>query len=1006
MGTELANLLGCLVGKLLALSLGHGTVLADQRAEATTPLHGRGVTAVHDLLNAALLGVELAVDASLGSLVGGNLGRHDSNLSLETSLLVLDRRHDASELGGETLLRLLHLVESGLAGSLHVLHSLGEASIVERGALGDGRSQRGGGTGESTVGASTVGSELHVHLAELAVGRLAGSTEGASNGLQGSLVAADGSGVHASDALLGGDLSGLDLVEQGLHVGLHLGVHLLGVLLQLGSVGIHRAVGLRDLLGSLSLEGKEGTVLVGHSILDSAHGTPLLSLGATLEGGTAGSVGGICLAETRVELHEVAVGPLHGLLQGLLGEGRSRADGVQDLTLHGSTSSLGVQTEVLDGGVGPLGESRDLVGDLHVHGSASLAVHVLHTLLESEGVHLTLVDHAADSSLQLGGVGLGHHAEHLATLGILHGVPGGDTCEALDLSIGLTVVLHNGGVEASEALQEVLLGAAKGIGSIEASTAGLLSHLLVSSSLDLGVTHESAVKAGSLLAEHTLSMTTVALHGPLDGGKTLTEVIGQTHHLGVGGGTVLGHEGTESLVVVSKLHLALVAKLHHALDLSVHVAVHTSLLEAVLGDDTLELGHTAVELGNLVLHDGSQVHDVDLEEGLRLVDASVVVGLHLLDVGDGGRKPLVLQNLHGVEGGRHLRGGVLEHHVSMSTVAGHLGADLVELGSGVGSNGLHLTGDHGAHALVHGTGSRSKLGLTLLALLTGVEHLLVEAATGMVEVVTSLLGVGLDLSSVRSDVRVGLANLGVGLGIERSKGTLPDGRGTVKSTGSRTLVLAHDLAGLGRPHESGTVTLVGDLGLAGEGAGSASHLAVQSIPGPLGVDGHLVQKHLLHASAGLGVVRTVLGHLGTDLGQVGLASSNLSGDLLLNRLEVAHQTNTSTDIVALSRDVRDDPASLLHIVGDDPCEVAGRSAAESTDERPALERPVGPRRLTRERGGDLSDDASHVLLLGVVVTRQRVKVGCPNRHTSLLNRRIHIRVRCEIHNCAGKGNTA
>merc|ERR1719487_1104473 len=104
-GTELTDILGCLVGKLLALSLGHGTVLADQRAEATTPLHGSGVTAVHDLLNAALLGVELTVDASLGGLVGGNLGRHDGNLSLETSLLVLDRRDDASELGGETLLR-------------------------------------------------------------------------------------------------------------------------------------------------------------------------------------------------------------------------------------------------------------------------------------------------------------------------------------------------------------------------------------------------------------------------------------------------------------------------------------------------------------------------------------------------------------------------------------------------------------------------------------------------------------------------------------------------------------------------------------------------------------------------------------------------------------------------------------------------------------------------------------------------------------------------------------
>merc|ERR1712036_160348 len=216
------------------------------------------------------------------------------------------------------------------------------------------------------------------------------------------------------------------------------------------------------------------------------------------------------------------------------------------------------------------------------------------------------------------------------------------------------------------------------------TTSGL-SHLLVSGSLDLGIAHQSAIKAGGLLAEHTLSMATVPLHAALDGAQTLPEVIRKTHHLGVGGRTVLSHEATESLVIASKLHLTLVAKLDHTLDLGVHVAVHTSLLEAVLGDDTLELSHTAVELGDLGLHDGGQVHDVHLEEGLGIVDAPVVLGLHLVDVGDSLGEPLVLENLHGVQGSRHLGGGVLEHHVSVSTVAGHLSANLVELSGSVGS---------------------------------------------------------------------------------------------------------------------------------------------------------------------------------------------------------------------------------------------------------------------------------------------------------------------------------
>merc|ERR1711881_795674 len=215
-----------------------------------------------------------------------------------------------------------------------------------------------------------------------------------------------------------------------------------------------------------------------------------------------------------------------------------------------------------------------------------LLVHGADTLLDSERVHLTLVDHATEGSLQLGLVGGGHYPEHRTALAVHESVAGDDTCEALDLGISLPVVLDDGGMKGSEALQEVGLGGAESISSVETGTTSGLSHLLVSGSLDLGIAHQSAVKAGGLLAEHTLSMATVPLHAALDGAQTLPEVVRKTHHLGVGGRTVLGHEATESLVIASKLHLTLVAKLDHTLDLGVHVAVHTSLLEAVLGDDT------------------------------------------------------------------------------------------------------------------------------------------------------------------------------------------------------------------------------------------------------------------------------------------------------------------------------------------------------------------------------------------------------------------------------------
>merc|ERR1711881_221405 len=132
--------------------------------------------------------------------------------------------------------------------------------------------------------------------------------------------------------------------------------------------------------------------------------------------------------------------------------------------------------------------------------------------------------------------------------------------------------------------------------------------------------------------------------------------------------------------------------------------------------------------------------------------------------------------------------------------------------------------------------------------------------------------------------------------------------------GRRALVLAHDLTSLGRAHGSGAVTLVGDLSMAGGSASSASHLPVERVPRLLGVDGHLVQKHLLHAGTSTGVVRT-------DLRHVGLTGRHLSGDFLLNRIEVLDETDTPAEVVTLAWNVSDDPASLLHVEGDDLREV-------------------------------------------------------------------------------------
>merc|ERR1719453_610477 len=83
-----------------------------------------------------------------------------------------------------------------------------------------------------------------------------------------------------------------------------------------------------------------------------------------------------------------------------------------------------------------------------------------------------------------------------------------------------------------------------------------------------------------------------------------------------------------------------------------------------------------------------------------------------------------------------------------------------------------------------------------LLLFLHVEHLGVEVVASSVEVLAGLDSVGLDVSSILSDVLVGCLDLRVGSGIQSSKGALLVEGSHVQLVSVRSLVLLHDLAGL------------------------------------------------------------------------------------------------------------------------------------------------------------------------------------------------------------------
>merc|ERR1712022_57872 len=382
-------------------------------------------------------------------------------------------------------------------------------------------------------------------------------------------------------------------------------------------------------------------------------------------------------------------GALHGgngITELLLGVGSGLLNGGGD----GGTSLGGVEAETLNLGVGALGQLGDLRGDLHVEGSLGLLVHLSELLLGGRHAGLTLGDGGTDGGLELGLVGGHDVGKVLAASSVLDGVSADNAGELVDLLLELLVVVHDGLVEGTDALGEVVLGGVEGVLNVEAGTTGLLGELLVGGHLGALGLLNSGVQLGGLLSEHVGGVGAVLVHGGTDLLDLHHVVGGHDLHALVGGGLVGLDESLELLVLLQVLLVALVAELDHAVGLSVHIGVDLSLGGLVLAHSVGELVNTEVGLVDLVLDSGRQLVQRGLEGGLGSGNTSLGLGLGSGDVLHGLSETLVVESLEGVQGGSHLGRGSLKGEVSVVTVLGHLLTDTAELGSGGSHDDLHL----------------------------------------------------------------------------------------------------------------------------------------------------------------------------------------------------------------------------------------------------------------------------------------------------------------------------
>merc|ERR1712054_761711 len=694
---------------------------------------------------------------------------------------------------------------------------------------------------------------------------------------------------------------------EGGHIGLHLRSDSTSIACHLGSMAGETGVGLLQALGSLSLEGEESTVLLGHGVANGIGGTTLLGVDLTIEAGTGSSRLTVVASKHSVQGSEAAIGPLHRLLQVGLGTLSSSTDSIEDLLLELGAGSLVLHLESVDAAGGGLAKGGDHGGHLAVKHSTVLELTALDLLQDGESTLLTLLDGSRDGTVDVVAVGLGHGTKHGTALGRFHRVGVDDASQLVDLVLLLPGGVDSDGVHAGKTTSEGSLGTTKGVHGIDTGTAGCRHLLAVGKVLHALVACEGSVKLVGGTTQVVGRVATVLGHLVTDLGHVHVEGIGHTLHAAEGLSLVLGHEGAELLVLLDVLVVTLVAELHHAHKLSMHIAVNLGLLELVASHSVLEGSHTSVELGSLATGSGSELHETDLELGAGRIDTGSSLVLGIGDVLHSLGEALVLESFLGAEGSIHAGGGSLQHHVGVVTVLGHASTNLAELSSSGRSNGADLVVREVAESLVLGSCLGSELGATLLSLLGHVGHLVVEASHGLLEVLASLLRVLTDLGSIRSNVRVGLLDLGIGGRSESGEGTLLVKHSDLKAAGSSTLVLAHDLTSLGRATNGSLVTLVLELSGGSKLGLDTTHVAVQGLLGAAGIDSHLGEQSLLHGGTSSLVVCKVASHVGADGGNVRTAASRLLSNLLLDLVEVLEKAHAPIGRVG------DDHASLLHV---------------------------------------------------------------------------------------------
>merc|ERR1712054_454607 len=576
-------------------------------------------------------------------------------------------------------------------------------------------------------------------------------------------------------------------------MGLDLSTGSLGLLAHALSVGIDTHVGLLDGLGSLSLKGETSTGIGGDGVTD--HAGNRLGGGSnagseSLAGkGRAGMGSSSTLLESLHLLHRVTDSDS----EVLLGNTGGRADSIEHLLLHLSASLLGLQGESLNRGVGLVTELGDLSVELVVDEPAGVLVHLGTTLLDKLGTLLTLGNSLTDGVVELVLVGILEGSDLTAALGRLSSVGLHEASELLDLLVSLGIVLAHDDSELVDLLTEHSLGLANLVDGIEAHATGGSSHLRVLLGLHSLVLPESTPHSGGTLAELVLGVLAVLGELGADRGESLVKLHGHAVQLAVGLSLTLVDQLLKLDIVMEVLLVTLVTELDHTAHLSVHISVNLGLGSTVGTHNTGGGINPVVHLGHLLLHGGRKLEETNLELSLSSSDLLRSISASSSDVADSLSIALSLESLLGIQGSLETHGSLLQGHIDIVTLLGHLGLDIVELSRSGSNKSLDLVVSPGAGGLVLGRELGRKTAASGLGVAAEVLDHVVPRVHGVLKVLAGLLGVLLDLGSIGSDMLVHAVDAGIGGRGPGRGGSLPTLDSHAEVVGSLATVVRRHL---------------------------------------------------------------------------------------------------------------------------------------------------------------------------------------------------------------------